>query len=84
MAKTLKADCIIEVPIRPQQFPDLSPVMNAREVEERLLVAKLKQLVADIERSGVRCCSNPATTKRPTSCTGRPRRRIIEGVGSLA
>jgi len=30
------------------RFPDLSPAMNAREAEERLLVAGLKQLAGDI------------------------------------
>src|SRR3954447_10591579 len=37
MARELKADCLIEVPtFGPNKFQDLSPVMNAREVEERL------------------------------------------------
>src|ERR1700689_4786640 len=40
LAKDLKADCLIEVPVfGPNQYPDLSPVMNPREIEERLLVA---------------------------------------------
>ena len=60
MAKDLKADCLIEVPtFGPNRFPDLSPVMNAREIEERLLVSGLKQLVGDVEKSGVTLLLEP-------------------------
>jgi sugar phosphate isomerase/epimerase len=64
MARVLKADCLIEVPVfGPNRFPDLSPIMNAREVEERLLVAGLKQLTGDIERSGVILLLEPCNQK---------------------
>jgi D-psicose/D-tagatose/L-ribulose 3-epimerase len=64
MARELKADCLIEVPtFGPNKFQDLSPVMNAREVEERLLVTGLKELVGDIERSGVTMLLEPCNHK---------------------
>ena len=64
LAKALKADCVIEVPtFGPNHFPDLSPVMNAREVEERLLVAQLKQIAADVEASGVTLLLEPCNHK---------------------
>jgi sugar phosphate isomerase/epimerase len=64
MARDLKADCLIEVPtFGPNRFQDLSPVMNAREVEERLLVSGLKQLVSDVERSGVTLLLEPCNRK---------------------
>ncbi len=60
MARALKADCVIEVPtFGPNRFQDLSPVMNAREAEERLLVSGLKELAGDIERSGVTLLLEP-------------------------
>jgi len=64
MAKALKADCVIEVPtFGPNRFPDLSPIMNAREIEEKLLVAGLKQLSGDVERSGVVLLLEPCNHK---------------------
>ncbi len=64
MAKALQADCVIEVPtFGPNRFPDLSPLMNAREIEQRLLVAGLKQLAGDIERSGVTLLLEPCNRK---------------------
>jgi D-psicose/D-tagatose/L-ribulose 3-epimerase len=60
MARDLQADCLIEVPtLGPNRFPDLSPIMNAREVEERLLVVGLKQLVGDVEHSGITLLLEP-------------------------
>jgi sugar phosphate isomerase/epimerase len=57
MAKTLKADCMIEVPVfGPNKFPD-------REVEEKLLVAGLKELAGDIERSGIILLLEPCNRK---------------------
>ena len=64
MARELKADCLIEVPtFGPNKFQDLSPVMNAREVEERLLIVGLRQLVSDVERSGVTLLLEPCNHK---------------------
>lgn len=84
MAKALKADCLIEVPVfGPNRFPDLSPIMNAREVEERLLVAGLKQLAGDIERSGVTLLLEPCNQKE-THLMFRQEHaaKFIEEVGS--
>jgi|SRR5579862_105245 len=64
MAKTLGADCVIEVPcFGPTRFQDISPVMTPREIEERLLVAGLKQLAGDVERSGVTLLLEPCNHK---------------------
>jgi sugar phosphate isomerase/epimerase len=64
MAKDLKAGFVIEVPtFGPNKFQDLSPVMNAREVEERILIAQLKQLAGDVERSGVTVLLEPCNRK---------------------
>ena len=84
VAKTLKADCLIEVPtFGPNRFPDLSPVMNAREVEERLLVAELKQLVADVETSGVTLLLEPCNHKETHFMYQQGQAAdIIERVGS--
>ena len=84
MAKTLKADCLIEVPVfGPNRFPDLSPVMNAREVEERLLVAGLKQLAGDIEGSGVTLLLEPCNQKETHFLFRQEQAaKMIEQVGS--
>ena len=84
VAKALKADCLIEVPtFGPNRFPDLSPVMNAREVEERLLVAELKQLVADVETSGVTLLLEPCNHKETHFMYQQGQAAgIIERVGS--
>lgn len=64
LAKVLRADCVIEVPVfGPNKYPDLSPVMNQREIEERLLVAGLKQLAGDVEQSGVILLLEPCNRK---------------------
>ena len=84
LAKALKADCLIEVPtFGPNRFPDLSPLMNAREVEERLLVAGLKQLAGDVEKSGVTLILEPCN-HRETHFMYRQGHaaKIIEAVGS--
>ena len=85
-ATALKADCLIEVPtFGPSRFPDLSPLMNAREVEERLLMAGLKQLAGDIERSGVTLLLEPCNHKEtPFMYRQSQAARVIEGVGSPA
>jgi sugar phosphate isomerase/epimerase len=60
MARSLGASDIIEVPIfGPNPFQDLSPIMTAREVEERLLVAELKELAPDVQHSGVNLMLEP-------------------------
>jgi sugar phosphate isomerase/epimerase len=60
MAKDLKADCVIEVPtFGPNRFQDLSPILNARQIEERLLESGLKQLAGDVERSGITLLLEP-------------------------
>jgi sugar phosphate isomerase/epimerase len=64
MAKQLRADAIIEVPVfGPNQFQDLSPVMTPREIEDKLLVAGLRQLVADVKRTGVTLLIEPLIRK---------------------
>lgn len=64
MASDLHADCLIEVPIfGGNRFQDLSPVMTPREIEERLLVAGLKQLAPDVKRTGVTVLLEPLARK---------------------
>jgi sugar phosphate isomerase/epimerase len=64
MAKDLGAGSVIEVPtFGPNRFQDISPIMTSREVEERLLVAGLKQLAGDVKRSGVTLLLEPLTRK---------------------
>jgi D-psicose/D-tagatose/L-ribulose 3-epimerase len=54
LARTLGAGNIIEVPVfGPNKFQDLSPLMSAREVEERLLVAELKELAPSVGHTGI-------------------------------
>jgi sugar phosphate isomerase/epimerase len=84
VAKALRADCVIEVPtFGPNKFPDLSPVMTAREVEEKLLVAGLKELSGDIERSGVTLLLEPCNRKETHFMFQQAQAaRIIQEVGS--
>jgi sugar phosphate isomerase/epimerase len=64
MARALGASDVIEVPIfGPNPFQDLSPIMSAREVEERLLVAELKELAPDVQHSGVNLMLEPCNQK---------------------
>jgi len=64
LAKALGAECLIEVPtFGPNRFQDLSPIMNAREIEERLLIAALKELAVDVEKSGVILLLEPCNHK---------------------
>jgi sugar phosphate isomerase/epimerase len=64
LARALGAGDVIEVPVfGPNRFQDLSPIMTAREVEERLLVAELKQLAPDVKRSGVNLMLEPCNRK---------------------
>ena len=54
MARILGASDLLEVPtFGPNRFQDISPLMTPREIEERLLVLQLKQLVPDVQRTGV-------------------------------
>jgi sugar phosphate isomerase/epimerase len=64
MAKQLGASGVIEVPtFGPNHFQDLSPVMTPREIEDRLLIAALKQLAPDVERTGVNLFIEPLAKK---------------------
>jgi hypothetical protein len=64
LAKALEAECLIEVPtFGPNRFQDLSPIMNPREIEERLLISALQELAADVEKSGVILLLEPCNHK---------------------
>ncbi len=64
MAKALGAGFVIEVPVfGANRFPDLSPLMTAREVEEKLLTAGLKQLAGDVRRTGITLLLEPCNHK---------------------
>ncbi len=64
MAKALGADGVIEVPIFGRNpFQDLSPIMTPREIENRLLIAGLKQLAPDVQRTGVKILIEPLNKK---------------------
>jgi len=64
LARTLGAANVIEVPVfGPNKFQDLSPLMSAREVEERLLVAELKELAPNVQHTGVNLMLEPCNQK---------------------
>jgi sugar phosphate isomerase/epimerase len=64
LARILGASDVIEVPVfGPNKFQDLSPIMSAREVEERLVVAELKELAPDVQHSGVNLMLEPCNQK---------------------
>ena len=64
LARALGAPDMIEVPVfGPNKFPDLSPVMTAREAEERVLVAELKELAPNVQRTGVNLMLEPCNQK---------------------
>ncbi len=64
MARALGANDIIEVPVfGPNKFQDLSPLMTARDVEERLLVTELKELAPDVEHTGINLMLEPCNHK---------------------
>ena len=64
LARTLGAADIIEVPVfGPNRFQDLSPIMTAREAEEKLLVAELKELAPDVKRTSVNLMLEPCNRK---------------------
>lgn len=83
-AKALNADCLIEVPtFGPNHFPDLSPLMNPREIEERLLISALKELASDVEESGVTLLLEPCNHKETHfMCRQGQAAKIIESAGS--
>jgi sugar phosphate isomerase/epimerase len=63
-ARQLGAAAVIEVPVFGEnKFPDLSPLMTAREAEEKLLVAELKELAPDVKDSGVVLLLEPCNHK---------------------
>jgi sugar phosphate isomerase/epimerase len=84
MAKELGADCVIEVPVfGPNRFPDISPIMTAREVEEKLLVADLKQLTDDVRETGITLLLEPLTRKETHFINLQSQgAEIIEAVGA--
>jgi len=60
LAQALGAEAVIEVPVfGPRQFPDLTPVLFSHELEDRLLIAGLWELVPDLERTGVTLLIEP-------------------------
>src|SRR5215472_10035086 len=64
VAQALGASGLIEVPtFGPTKFQDLSPIMTPRQIEDRLLVAGLKQLIPDVQRSGVKLLIEPCNRK---------------------
>jgi sugar phosphate isomerase/epimerase len=84
MAKQLGADCVIEVPVfGPNRFQDLSPLMTAREIEEKLLIAELKELAGDVQRSGIILLLEPLTRKETHFINLQSQgAEIIEAVGA--
>jgi D-psicose/D-tagatose/L-ribulose 3-epimerase len=84
MAKDLGADCVIEVPVfGANKFQDISPVMTAREVEEKLLVAGLTQLAPEVERTGVTLLLEPCNHKETHFMNRQSQAaEIIDAVGA--
>ncbi len=84
MAKELGADCVIEVPVfGANKFQDISPLMTAREVEEKLLVAGLKQLARDVERTGITLLLEPCNRKETHFMNRQSQAaEIIDAVGA--
>jgi sugar phosphate isomerase/epimerase len=83
-ARQLGADCLIEVPVfGPNRFPDLSPFVNAREGEERVLVAELKQLTEDVKRTGVTLLLEPCNRNETHFLNTQDHgAELIRGVGA--
>lgn len=84
LAKALGAECLIEVPtFGPNRFQDLSPIMNPREIEERLLISAMEQLAADVEKSGVILLLEPCNHKETHFMFRQAQAaKVIESVGS--
>ena len=84
VAQALGASALIEVPtFGPNRFQDLSPIMTPREIEDRLLVAGLKQLIPDVQRTGVKLMIEPCNRKE-THCIYQQSQaaEIIEAVNA--
>src|SRR5215472_6884120 len=63
VAQALGASGLIEVPtFGPNKFQDLSPIMTNREIEDRLLVAGLRELIPDVQRTSVKLMIEASTT----------------------
>src|ERR1035437_4073294 len=86
MAKDLGADFLITVPVTgANRFQDLSPLMNSREIEERLLIAAGKQLVGDVERTGITVIFEPLNRKETHFIRSQGQAaKIIQSIGSPA
>ncbi len=84
MAHDLGASCVIEVPVfGPDRFTDITPVMTPREVEDRLLVAGLKQLTDDAQATGVTLILEPLTKKETHYMNLQSHgAQIVEAVGA--
>ena len=84
VAQALGASALIEVPtFGPCRFQDLSPIMTPREIEDRLLVAGLKQLIPDVQRTGVKLLIEPCNQKETHYIyQQRQAAEIIEQVGA--
>ena len=84
MAKELRAGCVIEVPVfGANKFQDISPLMTAREVEEKLLVAGLKQLTEDVAHTGITLLLEPCNHKETHFMNRQSQAaEIIEAVGA--
>jgi sugar phosphate isomerase/epimerase len=84
MAKELGADCLIEVPVfGPNQYQDLSPVLTPRQIEDRLLIAGLKELAPEAARTGVTVLLEPLTKKETHYMNLQSHgAEIIEAVGA--
>jgi sugar phosphate isomerase/epimerase len=83
MARELGADCVIEVPVfGTDQFTDITPVLTPREVEDRLLVAGLKQLAEEVRTTGVTLLLEPLTRKETQYMNLQSHgARVVEAVG---
>jgi sugar phosphate isomerase/epimerase len=84
MAKELGADCVIEVPVfGANKFQDISPLMTPREIEEKLLIAGLKQLTEDVERTGITLLLEPCNHKETHFMNRQSQAaEVIEAVGA--
>jgi len=84
MAAALGASAVIEVPVfGPNQFQDLSPVMTPREIENKLLIAGLKELAPAVQRTGVNLLIEPLTKKETHYINLQEQgAEIIEAVGA--
>ncbi len=84
MAKALGATGVIEVPTFGRtRFQDLSPLMSPHEIEDRLLIAGLKQLAPDVARTGVNILLEPVNKKETHYMNLQEQGvRIIRAVGA--